>query len=442
MAIAAASVWEVRTAGNDTNGGGFVAGASGTDYSQQDAKNTVGNNISTTDLVAVGTTTLTSATASFTSAIVGNIIYLQGGTGALAAGWYEVTTFTNSTTIIVDRAVAAGTGITLNIGGALASPGQASANVVTGNSVYVKSGTYTITSATGAISGGCYLTTARSHLIGYQSTRGDMGTPPLLQASGISTFVLVQATNADGSTWNINVDGASLTSSRGFQQRGFAYKCGAMNCTNNGFIRSTSCTFVRCFATGCSTAQAFGNGQYVACIAYDNTAGGFGLSDAQGSAIRCIADSNSGATSDGFSCTSDSMLVNCVSYNSGRDGFRTTGDCTSFLNCIAESNGGYGFLFSNTHSCSVIFSSTFNNTSGTISLGTGSGSMTFSNFTPSVSVFRDAANQDFRLNNVAGAGRALKAAGYPGAFAVGGTSFLDIGALQHQDIARAFVIGG
>jgi len=62
-AISVNSVFEVRTAGNDTNGGGFVTGAAGTDYSQQDANNTVGADISTTDAVAAGTTTITSITA-------------------------------------------------------------------------------------------------------------------------------------------------------------------------------------------------------------------------------------------------------------------------------------------------------------------------------------------------------------------------------------------
>lgn len=34
MALSSATVFEVRTTGADTNGGGFVAGAAGTDYSQ------------------------------------------------------------------------------------------------------------------------------------------------------------------------------------------------------------------------------------------------------------------------------------------------------------------------------------------------------------------------------------------------------------------------
>src|SRR4051794_28973064 len=103
----AARMWEVRTAGADTNGGGYVSG--GTDYSQNDHKNAAGcvscgsttANLSTTDAVANGTTTITSASAAFTSSITGNMIYLQGGSGSLAAGWYQAT-YVSSTSITVD----------------------------------------------------------------------------------------------------------------------------------------------------------------------------------------------------------------------------------------------------------------------------------------------------------------------------------------------------
>ena len=118
MALAAATVWEVRpTNGNDTNGGGFVTGATGTDYSQQNAKNTGSADKSTTDAVGIGTTTLTSATANFGTTIVGNIIFLSGS-GA-TTGWYQVVSRTNSTTVVLDRSPGTGTGWTMNIGGAL-----------------------------------------------------------------------------------------------------------------------------------------------------------------------------------------------------------------------------------------------------------------------------------------------------------------------------------
>src|SRR5881396_3989765 len=155
MALNANFVWEVQTGGNDTNGGGFKSTATGTDYSQNATKNTVGNNISTTDAVSNGTTTITSATASFTTGAVGNAIYLQGGTGSIAAQWREVTTFTNSTGVVVDATVAASTGMTMNIGGALASPGQAGGvGLTNGNIIWIKSGTYTISNTTANTSGG------------------------------------------------------------------------------------------------------------------------------------------------------------------------------------------------------------------------------------------------------------------------------------------------
>ena len=101
MAIQASTVWEVRTTGSNTNGGGYTSG--GTDYSQQDSPQ-----IAVTDAVANGTTTITSATANFNSSHVGNIIYLAGGTGSLAATKREVISITNSTTIVVDEIVATG----------------------------------------------------------------------------------------------------------------------------------------------------------------------------------------------------------------------------------------------------------------------------------------------------------------------------------------------
>src|SRR5689334_4033214 len=104
MALSANTVWEIQTGGNDANGGGFVTGASGTDYSQTATKRTAtGSDDSTTDAVANGTTTLTSATANFTTEIVGNIICLSGGSGSLTKGWYQVASRTNATTIVLDR---------------------------------------------------------------------------------------------------------------------------------------------------------------------------------------------------------------------------------------------------------------------------------------------------------------------------------------------------
>lgn len=439
MALPANSVFEVRTAGNDTNGGGFVTGSAGTDYSQQDNKNTAGSDISTTDAVGNGTTTLTSATANFGTTIVGNIIYLQGGTGALVAGRYRVTARASTTSITLDRAVAAGTGITMNIGGAVASLGILGSTTATilvdFNKIHIKAGTYSITSATGNISGGRFSKAQILYIEGYQTTRGDLGTPPVLQVSGVINFAVITLVNM-GIIKNVTVDGATQTGIRGFDMSGqdtIVYKCSAINCKNTGFYGGGyNSRFYYCVATGCATQPAFSFGRFYGCVAYSNTAVGFNNAIAD----RCLSYGNTGATTDGFnSITVGESYVNCVAYGNGRDGFRIDGANTLLINCIAESNTGVGFNLSPTNPASGQLYNCAGYSAGTnINLGTGSFVSNTGFVTGTGSFFTNAASGDFSLNNTAGQGAALRAAGIPGVFPVGlTTGYLDIGAAQHQD---------
>jgi len=439
MAISANAVWEVRTAGNDTNGGGFITGATGVDYSQQNAKNTVGNNISTTDVVANGTTTLTSATASFTADIVGNIIYLQGGTGTLAITRKQVATFVNSTTITVDAGViAAGIGITMNIGGALASIGEMGRNWIGGNTGWILAGSYTITLTTINVSGGVFSKSNISgSVIGYQTSRGDFGTRPVITASGISTFTMITLGTSTGNNFigNIELDGASLTSSKGFNATGRTtiYRCIARNCTNNGFLGTGDSAFINCYATGCSTATAMtGSAYYVNCLAKSNTITGITVST--GTAINCISANNSGATSDGFLISGGSTRIqNCTAYLNGRDGFRFNGDTQIGINCIAEANVGIGFNGLTNASLLWLNNAAFNNGTDFVP-GTGKAVFNLDSIIGSGTFFTNATAGDFSLNNTAGAGAAARATGTPGVFPDGlTTSFLDRGAAQHQD---------
>jgi len=87
MALASAFVWEVRTTGSDTQcSGGFKAGASGTDYSNQDAAQFSGTNLAI-DLTT--NTKVTSATHNFVAADVGNTIQITAGVG-YTTGVYEI----------------------------------------------------------------------------------------------------------------------------------------------------------------------------------------------------------------------------------------------------------------------------------------------------------------------------------------------------------------
>lgn len=136
MAVNATAIWRVRPSGSNTNGGGYDPGISGaaTDYSQQNSAQASGTNG-----VTVGTTAFVDATASaFTSAMVGNAVYITGS--GQTTGWYFVTGYTSSSTVTLDRSPGTGTGATWYLGGGWAdfwTNTTSSGPVVAGNTVYI-----------------------------------------------------------------------------------------------------------------------------------------------------------------------------------------------------------------------------------------------------------------------------------------------------------------
>lgn len=181
MAIGVATIWRVRTGGNDANGGGFDATISGagTDYSQQDSPQ-----LSLTDIACSATTTVTSATGGFTSAMIGNAIRISGG-GA-TAGWYFITARTDTNTITVDRTpgtVTAGTG---KVGGGVLTPKSVLDNAnatgskcVAGNTIYIQgAGTDTPSSADYTWTG-YYTPVAGTKTEGFVRVKGENGRPRL-----------------------------------------------------------------------------------------------------------------------------------------------------------------------------------------------------------------------------------------------------------------------
>ncbi len=102
----------------------------------------------TSNLSAVGTTTLTCSSALFLNTMLGNVIQISG------QGFYCIQGFTSTTVVTVDRALGTFSTTSGWVGGALASPGQALAVSEQGNSTYIKAGTYSITSTTANVSGG------------------------------------------------------------------------------------------------------------------------------------------------------------------------------------------------------------------------------------------------------------------------------------------------
>lgn len=172
MALANAIVWEFRSTGAATNGGGFKTGASGTDYSQQDAAQ-----LSLTDLaMTTATTTLTSATGGFTAAMIGNVIQIASGTN-FTPGFYEITAHTDTNTVTLDRDATNGTNASSGVGAVGGSlsvfSDQLSSDVVAGNIFYFKTGTFTQTETVTSFTSSFQSSSNKPKFIGYNTTRGD-----------------------------------------------------------------------------------------------------------------------------------------------------------------------------------------------------------------------------------------------------------------------------
>lgn len=185
MAINAACIWEVRSTATASNAGGgfFKTGASGTDFSQQDAPQF---SLSAGTAAGAGSTI---DHASAAASMVGNGLHIISGTNA-TTGWYEVTGV-SGTTITLDRAVTTGvsSNIVFNVGGALSlqhsSDGTALSTMTAGNKVWIKSGTYTLT---GTLNLGSQNGTNTANMVfeGYVTTRGDLpkgATRPLIKGA-------------------------------------------------------------------------------------------------------------------------------------------------------------------------------------------------------------------------------------------------------------------
>lgn len=148
MAISAAAVWRVRADGADTNGAGYDATISGagTDYSDQAAAQLTVTDGATS---GAGSTTLTSVTGGFTTAMIGNAIRIASGTN-FTTGYYFITGRTDTNTVTLDRSPTpggAGSNGAVKVGGAAATIKKVfdSANAtdekcIAGNTVYVRGG--------------------------------------------------------------------------------------------------------------------------------------------------------------------------------------------------------------------------------------------------------------------------------------------------------------
>ena len=430
MAIASTCVWEVRSGGSDQNGGGFVAGA-GTDYSQQNAAQ-----VAVADAVANGTTTLTSATAGFTAAAVGNVVYLAGGTGSLAGTRRQIVTYNGPMSVNVDATVPVGTGLTARVGGCLATLKEVSLYAQDGNVCY----------GTGTQNLGATVNPWNSGRIeGYATTRGDGG---LWTHTGTAAVPMIQTTIPNGSTLmafaNLDLN-ANSTATKCFfeatQTNTGHTNCTYRNATSHGFhdshYGSPSC--VDCKFTG------NGGGGYVrdpglgglaafsACKFAGNGGGGCISNSATIQAIACTATGNTGVGILQSFAAGTAHIERCTAFGNtshgftyGRGGFQYEFS-QRCINCISYGNGGYGFYnpaSSPQFGLQLINCAGGSNTSGFSAQGSAQQKACV---TLTANPFANSGTGDFSLNATAGGGAACRGTGLP--------TLTDIGAVQHADPA-------
>lgn len=188
MAISGAAVWEVRSTAtaSNVNGGFFVTGATGTDYSQQNAAQYA---LTGGTSAGAGSTILHASAA---ADMVGNGLHLISGTNA-TAGWYEVISVSVGISITVDRAVTTGAGasIVFNIGGAMSLGSADDAlfeSLTAGNVMWIKGGSSITYTLGGAVTIAAAGTSQKPIMVnGYNSVRGDNptgATRPTLDSGG------------------------------------------------------------------------------------------------------------------------------------------------------------------------------------------------------------------------------------------------------------------
>lgn len=434
MALPATSVFEVRASvGNDSNGGGFAAGASGTDFSQQNSPQQA-----YTDLVAASGTTITSAARPFSSVDVGNFIQIVSGTGWTTGVFQVVSVASNVATM--DRTIATGgsTSGVGNLGGALATISKAYSLTIAGNQIWCKATAPYSISSTQTLSGQNPLCITLS---GYTTTRGDNGR--ISWTTATNSINLITASQS----WNYRFENINFTSTAGTPGDGFhagTNLCSLYhlkNCSISGFAYgingrfSVDWSFSVIFLEdteifSCVNDGLANDGQMVLLGCYLHSNGGAGLKMESTGDIgplymsHCVVKSNGAAGIDYSQVSAPQVsnyvwpvILNCAIINNTTDGLIIKGTNSAAPGSIAawnnifDSNGGYGINMNGNVGIAMVSlrcNAFRNNTSGNYNnLPAGVGDITLT-----ADPFTNRSGGDFTLNSTAGGGTACKAAGF------------------------------
>jgi hypothetical protein len=417
MAFHAATEWDVRTTGNDANGGGWQVGSTGTDRSQSDAAYQA-----YTDIVIDHTanTKITSAAHPFDATSVGNILNITAGTGFTVQRVQIVSEAAGVATC--DKAVGTidSTGGTGNLGGSLLTVQAAVNLVVDGNRVHVKAGTYTITTKISL----SHVQAPNMEIVGYGATHDDHGTRPLITTATNSTRVFdMVAVSATRGGWRLAH--LSLSNTASVRAEGIYPSAGndriEMFIEDNildGFTTAIpyNATIVgneiKNCTNGISTDASFVKDNWI----HDNSAygiTGIGTYDYISIIGNLITHNNIGVNDSG-SYSRLHLYGNTVAFNTSH-GVQGSNDGTMwwlyvFENNIFYGNGGYGVrLPAGLTYVPINRNNAYgaNTPAGRYNLGVGYGDVTLT-----ADPFTDSATDDYSLNSTAGGGAACKNAGF------------------------------
>jgi len=315
---------------------------------------------------------------------------------------------------------------------AFASLGKACATATTsGDRIYVKSGTYTLTSTTNNANGGRFTIPLGVRVEGYGTTPGDEGTMPVISAGSLTSFTMCTMTASFNvrppMLRNVELNGNSQSSVVGLSASG-NYTFGVSksifrNCTTGvSGAKEQTCLF-DCAAIACGVG--FSNiYQAIGSVARSCTS--YGFSGVKNAAF-CVASGNGNSGFYSLS-TIGSSFLNCVAHGNTNYGFEVSYDIGIMANCVATSNSLYGYsIGANNAGMPMINNANWNNTSGGYRF---TAAYEFGRINLSADPYTDAAAGDFTINNNAGGGVLLRSAGFPGSITGGSIGYLDVGAYQ------------
>ena len=277
MAIGATCIWEVRTTGSNTNGGGYTSG--GTNYSQQNAAQYALTGVTS---AGAGNTVLTASAA---ADMIGNIGCCVSGTNFTTSEFFEVASVSAGVSITFGTSHAAAsicTGIgasgVINIGGAFLIGGALDDewfdSIQAGNKVWIQTSaggvTYTVGEiVTAATAGTVLLPIVYEAYITARGTKPTGVDRPIIACGGyavtiqnfyILKYVVFTTATTEGfvpGNYNVLIECKSTNTSASPDLNAFGggnvgivfISCEGISKNGNAFVlEGSSCCMINCYA--------------------------------------------------------------------------------------------------------------------------------------------------------------------------------------------------